>query len=230
MSNSKLVVNFRIMKKFSRCVIIGAAQIENYQKIKTFLKPETDFYVFCDGGLNHEAPLGIKPNLIIGDFDSHEKPNIEENGECQHTQIIALPREKDDTDVFYAVKQAVGMKFKDFLLVGVIGNRFDHSMVNISVLQYLSENGLEAKIIDDYSEMEVLENRKEYSVGTGYSFFSLMTLSDKASGIFIEDAKFPLRNGKIHASYQYGISNEVLPGKTSKIRVKKGKVLLIKVW
>lgn len=218
------------MKSFSRCVIVGAAQITNHQKIRSLLSPQSDFYIFCDGGLDHEKQLGVKPNLIIGDFDSHEKPNIEENGEYPETKIIALPREKDDTDVFYAVKQAVGMGFKEFILVGVIGNRFDHSMVNISVLQYLSEKGLKARIVDDYSEMEVLENRKEYFVGAGYSFFSLMTLSDKASGIFIEDAKFPLRNGKIRASYQYGISNEVPEGKTSRIFIKKGKVLLIKVW
>ena len=56
-------------------------------------------------------------------------------------EIIQLPCEKNDTDVFFAVKEALRRGFTDFVLVGVIGQRFDHSLVNISVLLYLQKNG-----------------------------------------------------------------------------------------
>ena len=109
-----------------RCVIIGAVEISNYSRIKSYLRPD-DFYICCDGGLDHAENLGIKPNLIIGDFDSHEKPQPK-------IETIQLPCEKDDTDSFYACKEAIRRGFNDFLLLGVIGQRFDHSLVNISLI------------------------------------------------------------------------------------------------
>ena len=62
-----------ILKK-SRCVIFGAAKIQNYEQIKKNLLPD-DFFVFCDGGLAHSKELKIEPDLIVGDFDSFEKPD-----------------------------------------------------------------------------------------------------------------------------------------------------------
>ena len=72
------------------------------------------------------------------------------------TEIIQLPCEKDDNDVFFAVKEALCRGFKDFVLVGVIGQRFDYSLVNISVLQFLKKNGASGVIYDDYSKMQLV--------------------------------------------------------------------------
>ena len=52
-----------------RCVIISAGQICDYERSKSFLQSD-DFYIFCDGGLTHAEGLGVKPDVIVGDFDS----------------------------------------------------------------------------------------------------------------------------------------------------------------
>ena len=117
-----------------RCVIIGNANINNYTVIKKYLSKD-DFYIFCDGGLKHREALNIEPNLIIGDFDSHPNPNLP-------IETIVLPCEKDDTDTVYAVKEAVSRGFSDFLLIGVIGERFDHSLGNISILLNIKQKFL----------------------------------------------------------------------------------------
>ena len=49
-------------------------------------------------------------------------------------------------------------------------------------------------------------------------------------GIRIRDAKYPLENAEIRSEYQFGISNEVLPGKTARVTVQEGKLLLVKVF
>ena len=63
------------MNKKGRCVVVSAAEIKNYEKISSYLQPD-DYFVVCDGGLNHCKPLGIKPDLIVGDFDSFDKAEI----------------------------------------------------------------------------------------------------------------------------------------------------------
>lgn len=110
-----------------------------------------DYVVFCDSGLKHLEQLRVKPNLIVGDFDLHENPQLD-------AETIVLPCEKDDTDTVYAVKEAIKRGFNDFLLIGVVGARLDHTLGNVSILLYLDSLGKKGCIIDDYSEIEIVSN------------------------------------------------------------------------
>ena len=202
-----------------RCVIIGGAPIADSKRIKALLRDD-DFYAVCDSGLAHLQGLQISPSLIIGDFDSAERPITD-------TETITLPREKDDTDSFFAVKEAVARGFDEFLLIGVIGKRFDHSLCNISILLYLDKLGKKASIADDFSEMEIISDRAY--VTDEYPYFSLLAVDGDLHGVTVENANFPLSDAEITASYQYGVSNEVIKGKTAVISIKSGRLLLVKI-
>lgn len=202
-----------------RCVIVGGAGINNYDYIRSRLHVD-DYIVFCDSGLRHLEPLQVKPSLIVGDFDSHDNPHLD-------VETIVLPCEKDDTDTVFAVKEAVKRGFDDFLLIGVVGARLDHTLGNVSILLYLDSFGKKGIIIDDYSEMEIVSNEPAY-IEDSYAFFSLLNVSGTAKGITIENAKYLLNNAEITCEYQYGVSNEVIPGKTAKVSILEGKLLLIK--
>ena len=203
-----------------RCVIVGGAPIADCESQKEYFK-EGDFFIVCDCGLRHCVPLGITPDLIIGDFDSHPLPEAD----CE---IIVLPREKDDTDTFFAAKEGIRRGFDEFLLIGVIGGRLDHTLGNVSILLYLDSLGKSAIAADDHSVMEIVSDR-EALIDSKYPYFSLLNVSGIARGIDIKNAKFPLANGEISCDYQYGVSNEPLKGMTASVTVKEGKLLLIKV-
>lgn len=203
----------------NRCVIIGGAPIGRYDRIRASLR-EDDFFICCDSGLKHRQGLGVRPDLVVGDFDSHENPHLA-------VETIVLPCEKDDTDTVFAMKEAIRRGYTDFLFIGVIGGRLDHTLGNVSMLLYLDTLGLTGRILDDYSCMEIV-SRREALVEDAYAFFSLLNISGIARGICIENAKYPLQDGEITCEYQYGVSNEVLPGKTARITVGEGRLLLIK--
>lgn len=203
-----------------RCVIVGGADINNYEYIRRMLCKD-DFIIFCDSGLKHLEDLQAQPGLIVGDFDSHENPHLD-------VETIVLPCEKDDTDTVFAVKEAIKRGFDDFLLIGVVGARLDHTLGNVSILLYLDSLGKKGYIIDDYSEMEIV-SEMPVSITDDYSFFSLLNITGCAKGITITGAKYPLADAEISCEYQYGVSNEVLPGKVAAVSVKDGRVLLIKI-
>ncbi len=206
-----------------RCVIVAAGEIGNYKRARAFLHEE-DFFIFCDGGLSHAGGLCVKPDVVVGDFDSCDANDLEWWKE--RSEIIQLPREKDDTDTLFAVKLAVERGYCDFVLLGAMGGRFDHALGNISILLYLNGLGKKAALIDDYSVMQIVGNEPLY-IEDACSYFSVLTVAGDVSGVTIKNAKYPLENARLTCDFQLGISNEVLPGKVAEVSVENGRVLVV---
>lgn len=204
----------------SRCVIVGGADINNYSRIREYFKND-DYFIFCDSGLKHKEKLSVKPNLIIGDFDSFRMP------ENDDFELIKLPCEKDYTDTFSGLLEGEKRGFSQFLIIGVIGQRLDHTLANVSMLKYLSKNDKSGKIIDDFSEISIIE-KKTVIEKNECSYFSIISLSKKLEGVCISGAKYPLENAVIENSFQLGVSNE--PIEKTFIGVEKGDALLIKIF
>lgn len=230
-----------------RCVIIGGAEIKDYDMIRSYLRPEDDCF-FCDSGLKHREGLGAAPTLVIGDFDSWEEPCegqrifvSEEQALSEHNRgsisvginspevpdVIVLPHKKDDTDTVYAVKEGLRRGYEDFLLLGVTGQRLDHTLANVYALMMIFEQGKSAMIADDYSEMLIVGEKKEL-IEDRFPYFSLVSIAGTARGVQIDNALFSLTDGEIRSSYQYAVSNEVLPGMTASVSVREGVLLLIR--
>lgn len=204
----------------SKCVIIGSSDINNIDFVRSVLK-EDDYYIFCDAGVRHKDALCVTPSLIVGDFDSTDNPNLD-------IETIVLPCEKDDTDTFYAVKEGIKRGFTDFLLLGVVGRRLDHTLGNVSILLFLHKKGFNAQMIDDYSIMEIADE-KEREIEPVYPYFSLMNVSGDAHSVTIKNAKYELSDADIMCDYQYALSNETVDGKVATVSIKDGKMLLIKL-
>ena len=203
-----------------KCVIVGGADIRDYGRIRGLLTEEMVF-IFCDSGLRHMEALGRKPDLIVGDFDSHVNPHMD-------VETIVLPHVKDDTDTVFAVKEALRRGFEEFLLIGVVGGRLDHTLGNVAILLMLDSDGKKAVIADDFSDMEIV-SRERALIPDRYPYFSLLNITGTAKGVTIRNALYPLSDAEITCEYPIGVSNEVLPGKTAEVTVKEGRLLIIKV-
>ncbi len=202
-----------------RCVIVGGAEIGRPEEIRRYLR-EDDFFIYCDCGLRHEPALGRAPDLIVGDFDSHENPHAA-------IETIVLPHVKDDTDSYFAAKEALRRGFRDFLLLGVVGARLDHTLGNLALARMLDGAGAKVLLADDYSEMEIVSG--EASVPEGFPYFSLLPLGGAARGVSVSGAKYPLRDAALEPDSSLGVSNEPLPGGAARIRVEEGRLLLVRV-
>lgn len=216
--------------KKRRCVIVGGADIADHERIRGYLR-EDDYLIYCDSGLRHMDALGARPSLIVGDFDSYEDPH-------SGVETITLPVAKDDTDTVFAVREGMRRGFREFLLLGVIGARLDHTLVNTYLLVTLENSGCHAVIADDYSEIELIASRDNegcrHVPGTArvpyeYPYFSLVAIEGAARGVTIRGAKFPLEDAGIEPGYQYATSNEVLPEQEAEIEIGQGRLLLIKI-
>lgn len=200
-----------------RCVILSGGPIADYQKIKPFLHPD-DYIIAADRGLHHAACMEITPHLAVGDFDSHNAPDFD-------VETVQLPCQKDDTDTFYAIKEALNRGYDDILILGATGGRSDHMLANLYALLYIKQSGAKGTIADEHCLITPVCGSA--LVNGDYPYFSLVAVSGQATGVTITGAAYPLENGIIDPSYQYAVSNRVLPGQTANISVQSGELLLI---
>ncbi|HHY79606.1 MAG TPA: thiamine diphosphokinase, partial [Thermoanaerobacter sp.] len=128
-----------------KVLIISNGDIKDYNFYEKLLK-DVDMVICADGGANHAYQMKIKPDLIIGDFDSI-KEEILEFYENEGVRIEKFPPMKDETDTQLAMLKAIELGATDVTFIGVIGERFDHSYANLSLLLYLLNRNIKGKIV-----------------------------------------------------------------------------------
>ena len=201
-----------------RCVIIGAVDID--YPLEKMIR-NTDYVICADRGWQHAINHGIKPDMIVGDFDSSAQP------QGLDASVTVLPVIKDDTDTFYIAKYIVEHGFTDVLLAGVIGGRrIEHTIANIQTLVYFAHNRINATAVDKHSQLMVIHNGTVTLPDMADKFFSLFSMGDRAEGVSIKGAKYPLDNYTITNSFPIGVSNEFI-GEDVTVSVADGSLLLI---
>lgn len=201
-----------------RCVIIGGGEIANVHILNNLIT-QNDFVICCDAGYLHARSAGIKPNLIVGDFDSASVPQT-------NIETIVLPCEKDDTDSFFAAKEGLKRGFDTFLLLGMTGGRLDHTLGAISILEYLQSQGADGQIVDNNTKIRVCCS--SVTVNCGCKYFSVFAVGT-ARDVTICGAKYNLDKAIINSCYQYGVSNEVT-GEFASVSVGQGTLIVMEIF
>ena len=200
-----------------RCVIIGAVEIDFPASA---LIKDTDFVICADKGWQNAVKNGIKPDMIVGDFDSSPYP------EDTDASVTVLPVVKDDTDTFHIARYIIENGFTDVLMLGLMGGkRIEHTIANLQTLVYFAKNRVNATAMDRYSTIMAIENGAITLPDMPGKFFSLFSMGDRAEGVSIKGAKYPLENYTITNFYPIGISNEFI-SETVEISVTDGSLLL----
>ena len=201
-----------------RCVLIGGVEIDF--PLEKYIRDD-DFVVCADRGWQHAVAHGIKPDMIVGDFDSSPYP------ETPDADVTVLPVVKDDTDTFYIARHLVENGYTDVLLRGMIGGkRIEHTIANIQTLNYFAENRVNATAIDSCSQLMVIKDGNVNLPDMPDKFFSLFSMGERAEGVTVKGAKYPLDSYTVTNLYPIGISNEFI-GEAVEISVKNGSLLLV---
>lgn len=175
-----------------------------------------DYIIAADAGYCNLQRAGIVPSLIVGDFDSAPYP--------QTDTALLLPKEKDDTDTYYAARKALAWGADKVTLLGATGGRLDHTIANLHTLLFLETNGAETWIVDETTEIRALLPGT-YTFSRREGFVSLFPLGEEAEGVTLQGMKYPLQNATLRNNFPVGVSNEFAEEQGT-ISVKKGGLYL----
>ncbi|MBE6550100.1 MAG: thiamine diphosphokinase [Ruminococcaceae bacterium] len=180
-----------------------------------------DLKIAADGGYKNALRLGVKVDILLGDFDSVGEYKTDEN-----VEIIKVPAEKDFTDTQLAVETAIERGADEIVIIGGLSGRLDHTLSNISILEDLSTRRVHALITDGNNRIRFINSTSTLIAKSGYKYVSILLASEKAKGVSAEGCKYPLKNAKLQRNVQYAISNEI-DGNCALISVRKGSVYIV---
>ena len=157
-----------------KILIITGGNVKKEFLQKILQENEYKKIIAADRGLEILNEINVKPDYIIGDFDSVNKEILEQ---YKNIPITYLKPEKDFTDTHMALKLAMEQGAKKITIVGAIGTRFDHSIANIHILKEALENNIEAEIIDEHNKIKLINKDTEIKKDDKYKYISLIPLT-----------------------------------------------------
>ena len=196
------------------CYIIGAGEVDSLP----FQPDKTDRVICADGGYEFTKKFGIKPDLVVGDFDSlGEIPD--------DVEVKVFPPEKDETDSFLAVRFGIEMGFEKFALYGLLGGRIDHTFSNFELLSYLVDRGFSAYAVGIGFMVFMVKNSSIRLLKKDSGIISIFSFSDESRGVSIKGLKYEVDSLTMTNSLTRGLSNEFC-GKDAEISVEDGKLIV----
>ena len=182
---------------------------------------EGDLVIAADAGMRNAARFGIKPDVLLGDFDSLGEPDVPDG-----TELIRVPIEKDDTDTQLAVRVALERGANEIVIVGGLEGRLDHTLSSLAILEYLNGKHIHALITSGQNRARFLRNNSTLIPRGYFRFLSLIAADPVVKGVTVEGCKYPLKNARLSRLNQYAVSNEI-EGNCALIDVRRGGIWII---
>ena len=192
-----------------RTVIVSGGMLEEDFVLPILKSEETEFVIGVDKGLEFLYKHEIKPDYIVGDFDSVPKGLVEYYREEADVPIREFNPVKDASDTEIALRLCLGLNRKQIWVLGGTGNRIDHLWANIQCLQIALEAGADARILDSHNQIRLLDKgitlKRDEAFG---KYFSLFPMELPVDALTITGAKYPLKNHFLRPDDSLCVSNE----------------------
>ncbi|AZN41956.1 thiamine diphosphokinase [Paenibacillus albus] len=185
-----------------------------------------DLLIGADAGALFLADNGYRPSISLGDFDSVTPEQLAFIRAMSGETHDYDPIDKDYTDTELAWRMALSRNPQNIVMVGALGTRFDHSLANVHLLRMAQQQGITASIRDEHNCIQLAAAGILNVVNEGYTYISLLPLTERVSGITLTGFQYPLQGATLEIGQSLGISNKLL-GEQGAIEVRDGLLLVI---
>jgi thiamine pyrophosphokinase len=162
--------------------------------------------VVLDGALERVKRLGVKVDVVLGDFDGRSTDDVQ-RAAGKDVKVVHTP-DQDKTDLEKAIDYLFEHSFNMVNIVWATGRRMDHTFNNICTLA--KHPGKSIVIYDDYSRIFLLpkQYQKHYPEGAILSIFPIGIVKDiQTSGL-----KYNLRKEDLNLTERTSSSNSSVGG------------------
>jgi thiamine pyrophosphokinase len=183
-----------------------------------------DLLLAADGGARHCRALGLRPSVVIGDFDSLDEEDLH-HLRASGAELLRHPTRKDQTDLELAVRLALERGARQILILGALGARWDQSLANLLLVGAPGLETADLVIRDGPQEIRTLRAGASLELsGSPGDIVSLIPITGDALGVTTEGLDYPLTRGALRFGSTLGISNSLV-GTSARITLEEGLLL-----
>ncbi len=186
-----------MQKKRSVLIVTGGATAR--ADVPCLLSP-FDYVIAADSGYDRALALGIRPDLLVGDFDSAK------TAPDGTIPVLRVPAEKNETDTMLAAAKAVDLGAETIQFLGGLGGRTDHELSNLFLLESLCLRGVRTVLTDGENRIRAVKDETVTLPHGAFRYFSLLSLGQTHATV--RGAKYPLEDAPIDRTLPYAVSNE----------------------
>lgn len=181
--------------------------------------------IVLDSAIERVIELGIKVDVLLGDFDRGFDPEIYRTS--QYPIEIVHTEDQEKTDLEKACDYLVERKIPAVNVVWATGKRADHTITNLTNI-VRHRDSLKIVILDDHSKIFLLPRKFEkwYTAKTPISLIPIGVVN----GITSSNLKYELSNDTLIMGYRTGSSNSVSEDGIVTITHQEGDLLIMECF
>lgn len=218
-----------------RTAVFSGGTIDPVTVLPLIREEYPDYIIAADRGILFCHRYGIRPDRIVGDFDSLAEADSDGAAELlarysgEGIPVDRFNPVKDTTDTAIALGRAADSGADEVWFFGATGTRADHSLSNIFDLYRLCERGITGVIIDAHNRITMpvgteMEITREGQYGNRISLFPVR---GEVTGVTLEGTKYPLHDAVLmQGDGGLTVSNEITAD-VCRIRWKSGTLLVM---
>lgn len=213
----------------NRVIIVTGGSVNRDFARQFFDKNEYDYVIAVDGGLKYLNEIGIRPDCLVGDFDTITSEILNLYMNDVTIEVIKLIPEKDYTDTHTAILKAIELKPNEICIIGGIGTRLDHTISNIQLLFLPLESNIKARIVNENNNISLINGDTVINKSEVYgNYISLIPINGSVKGVTLKGFKYELNDYDFDPvkSVSLGVSNELVED-IGQIFIEDGILLLV---
>lgn len=186
--------------------------------------------VVLDSAIHRVLDLGIKVDVLLGDFDRRSDGSdmdLDSIRAQQYPLEIVHTPDQNKTDLDKGIEYLIERGFPAVNIVWATGRRADHTLTNMTnMVRYKDQ--IKVVMIDDHSRIFPLVGRFEkwYEAGTPLSLIPVGTVTGYTS----TGLKYDLQDATLTLGHFTSSSNEVAQDGFVRIEAQTGDLLIMECW
>ena len=192
----------------SKAIIISGGELEEGFVETVLSENEGASIVGVDKGVEYLYHHQIKPNYIVGDFDSIAPEVIKYYKTETNVAIREYNPVKDESDTEMAIRIAITIGSTEIYILGATGGRIDHLWANVQSLAIACKFNVRAYILDPQNRIFVTDKPSQLKKSEAYGkYLSVFSLSGDIFDFNMKGTKWPLEHHVLKPTDSLTVSN-----------------------
>jgi thiamine pyrophosphokinase len=207
---------------------ISAPEVDRLQALMA--ASPRPFLLAADGGAARCLGAGLRPDVVVGDFDSLDDAARSALTALGVAMQVADPG-KDESDLELCLLESLRRGAERITVFGALGSeRPEHGLANLLLLADSRLDGRDVVLVGHGAHIRRIGTAgAPGSVelqGRAGDYVSLLPVGGAVDGVATAGLRFPLREERLEVGPSRGLSNELVDGR-ARVTTTRGRLLVI---